>query len=96
MARRGMLLSFVAAVGVVLASSANCVVADTVPQAVPSAAQHPLLVIEQHRASVVQRIVGDWGHALTVPSTRALTPQNLSEVLWALRADRLQVTEDRR
>jgi hypothetical protein len=66
MVRRLMRLSG-ALIIVQAASAATPALADSGP----TAAQHPLMVIEQHRASVVQRIVSDWTDTLPTPSTSA-------------------------
>jgi hypothetical protein len=55
-----------------------------------AAAQPPLLALEQHRASVVQRIVGEWAASLPqLPAERRLAVEQLADALWGLRADRL-------
>jgi endosialidase-like protein len=54
------------------------------------AVSSPLVAIEQHRGSVVQRIVAEWSDALAaLPPERRLTARELSDALWTLRSDRL-------
>jgi len=48
----------------------------------------PLLVIDQNRATVVNRVVATWGEPLA-QSTAGVTPDQLREMLAALRADQL-------
>src|SRR3954470_12825147 len=56
----------------------------------PAMAQSPspLLAIDQHRATVVERIVSEWGDRLTVPGAGVNRAQ-LEEILFAMRADEL-------
>lgn len=55
-----------------------------------SQAQHPLIVLERHRASVVQRIVNEWAADLPgLPPNRRISAEELGEALWSLRSDRL-------
>jgi len=59
-------------------------------QTITAASQHPLVVIEQHRGSVVQRIVNEWAVELPgLPANRRISVEQLSEALWQLRSDRL-------
>lgn len=63
---------------------------SSIPDASAVAAANPLLVLEQHRASIVQRIVADWTETLAaLPSAQRTGARDLAEALWALRADRL-------
>jgi hypothetical protein len=48
----------------------------------------PLLAIDQHRATVVERIVTEWGDRLVV-SGAGVTREQLREMLFAMRADQL-------
>jgi hypothetical protein len=48
----------------------------------------PLLAIDQHRATVVERIVTEWGDRLIV-SGAGVTREQLREMLFAMRADHL-------
>jgi len=56
--------------------------------ALPRVTPSPLFVIDQHRATVVERIVNDWGDRLLV-SGAGVTHDQLREMLFAMRADRL-------
>src|SRR5207248_2675871 len=49
---------------------------------------NPLLAIDQHRTSVVDRIVGEWGDRLLLSDAR-LNREQLREMLNGLRADQL-------
>ena len=55
-----------------------------VARAIPS----PLLAIDQNRATVIDRIVGEWGEAL-VKSNAGIDAAQLREMLTAMRADQL-------
>jgi hypothetical protein len=48
----------------------------------------PLLAIDQHRATVVERIVKEWGDKLTATSA-GVNREQLHEMLYAMRADQL-------
>src|SRR5438270_5706717 len=48
----------------------------------------PLLAIDQHRATVVERIMGEWGDKVTT-ATAGVTREQLHEMLYAMRADHL-------
>jgi hypothetical protein len=58
------------------------IIGSTMAQAQPSS----LLAVEQHRVSIVQRVVDEWSAKLA--GTR-WTTESLSNALWGLRADRL-------
>ena len=50
----------------------------------------PLLVVEQQRASMVARLAQQWGPAFAaLPGSRQRSHEDLANVLWTLRADRL-------
>src|SRR5438045_8455558 len=66
---------------IVLLAWINGVAAQTSP---PS----PLLAIDQHRATVVERIVVEWGDKLAVTSS-GVDREQLREMLFAMRADQL-------
>src|SRR5207237_10287816 len=65
----------------VLLASVNSVMAQ-------SSQPSPLLAIDQHRATVVERVVVEWGDKLLASGT-GVTPEQLREMLWAMRADQL-------
>jgi len=75
------------------AASLACVMAaSAAAQGAPlsAGAAQPLLVLEQHRATVVERILTDWADEFaTLPPERRITRQALAEALWQLRSDRL-------
>ena len=53
-------------------------------------AAHPLLILEQHRASIVQRIANEWAAELeSLPGERRMSREQFAEALWMLRSDRL-------
>jgi hypothetical protein len=87
-------LAFVLAFALILVQSAS-LLAQPTPSATrqvidTSGAQFPLLVVEQHRASIVQRIVATWGDApAQQPGSSRMTAERLSDALYRLRADRL-------
>src|SRR5437764_2955899 len=66
---------------IVLLAWINGVAAQTSP---PS----PLLAIDQHRATVVERIVGEWGDKLAI-SGAGVNRTQLQEMLFAMRVDQL-------
>jgi hypothetical protein len=75
-----------------IAGAAALVLAATVSIAQDSAAIHPganpLLAIDQHRTTVVDRIVNEWGDKLS--ATKAgVNREQLREMLFAMRADQL-------
>ena len=53
-----------------------------------TSAPSPLLAIDQHRATVIDRVVTQWGNELTA-STAGLSLPQLREMLMGLRADHL-------
>jgi endosialidase-like protein len=90
MARLGMLLSSIAVLLQSMLATAAAGSENPVPPMAAPSTQHPLLVLEQNRASIVQRIVGEWAAELPgLPRDRRLSAEQLSEALWSLRSDRL-------
>ena len=77
MSRRTILTIAVAALGLF---AGNALAQRIVPS--------PLLSIDQNRATVVERIVGQWGDRL-VSSTTGISSAQLREILFGLRADHL-------
>jgi hypothetical protein len=51
-------------------------------------AANPLLAIDQHRTTVVERVMGEWGDKLTATSA-GVNREQLREILFAMRADQL-------
>ena len=51
-------------------------------------AANPLLAIDQHRTTVVERVMGEWGDKLTATSA-GVNREQLREMLFAMRADQL-------
>jgi hypothetical protein len=58
------------------------------PWEMATAAANPLLAIDQHRATVVERIVVEWGDKLA-GAQGGVTREQLREMLLAMRADQL-------
>ena len=60
-----------------------------VPQ-IPAEPTAPLFVVEQQRSALVSRLAKQWSDAFaTLPKERRLDHEQLSNALFALRADRL-------
>src|SRR5437763_8355580 len=51
-------------------------------------AANPLLAIDQHRTTVVDRVIGEWGDKLSATSA-GVNREQLREMLFAMRADQL-------
>ena len=80
---------FIAAKKALYGDSLDLLVKDYPTQVAPlRISANALLAIDQNRATVVDRIVANWGDAL-VQSGAGLTPYQLREVLNGLRADHL-------
>src|SRR5947207_2261024 len=62
----------------------------TLPHAVAAQVNEPspLLATDQHRATVVEWIVGEWGDKLVI-SRAGVNRAQLQEMLFAMRADQL-------
>ena len=75
-----------------IAGAAALALAATVSIAQDSAAIRPgasaLWAIDQHRTTVVERIVNEWGDKLTATSA-GVNREQLREMLYAMRADQL-------
>jgi hypothetical protein len=75
-----------------IAGASALVLAATVSIAQDSASIHPganpLWAIDQHRTTVVERIVNDWGDKLAAISA-GVSREQLREMLFAMRADQL-------
>ena len=90
MARHGMLLSSIVVLVQSVLVTAVAASENPVSPMPPVSTRHPLLVLEQNRASIVQRIVGEWAVELpSLPANRRISAEQLSEALWQLRSDRL-------
>jgi len=79
-----MLFRILTTIGIAVMSS-TALGADRIPT---DAGANPLLAIDQHRATVVDRIVTQWGHELA-QSNVTLSDEHLRTMLNGLRADAL-------
>jgi hypothetical protein len=63
------------------------------PVTTAQTAANPLLPIDQHRTTVVERVVGEWGDRLSL-SESGLNRERLREMLSAMRADQCRAPVD--